>query len=137
MKFKTIKGYDKNVNIEKYRIKWDAPSLSKFQFGVKQFLQTYWYYHVCYEEMRVAGSRLSLDLFNLTKRCAVEIQGIQHLQYNKHFHSNSRQKYMSQVMRDMDKHKWCEINNIKLIEIYPQDLPLSKEFFKNKFDFIL
>jgi hypothetical protein len=131
MRFKTLSGKENFLNIEKRRIKWDAPSLSKFQFEVKQFLRKYWTGQVCYEEMRLVGTLLKFDFYNASKKIAVECSGPQHGAYNKFFHKGNKYNYLFQIKRDDKKWRWCEINNIKLIYIEPTDLPLTKKFFEN------
>ena len=86
MKLYDIKGRLVNKSVAKYRIKWDAECRSNFQFEVKQFFKTYWYGQICYEEFPVYGTRMKVDLINMTKRIAVEVQGAQHDQFNKFFH---------------------------------------------------
>lgn len=130
MRFKDLNGRLRFLNVEKRRIKWNAPSLSKFQYGIKQYLKSYWQYHIVYEEMPMVGTRLRLDLYNATKRIGVEVNGDQHNEYNKFFHSNNRINYLHQIRRDFKKSEWCRINNITLIDIYPDDLPLTKSFFE-------
>ena len=69
MKFKTLDGKDRTLrNAKSYIINWDGKSRSKFQFDVKQFLKKYWVGDVVFEELRVVGTRLSLDFFNATKK---------------------------------------------------------------------
>lgn len=130
MKFKTLSGKDKFLNVEKTRIKWNEPSLSKFQESVKNFLYPYWAYHVVYEEMPVAGTKMRMDFYNATKRIAIECDGKQHDKYNKFFHSGNRYNYFNQIKRDNLKYLWCVENGILLVNVEPQDLPLDKEFFK-------
>lgn len=132
MRFITPNGKIKVLrNIRKYEIDWDGKSLSKFQFEVKQFLKEYWVNHIVYEELPVVGTRMSIDLFNASKRIAVEVQGAFHSQYNKHFHNNNRFNFLNQIKRDVKKAEWCELNNIILVEIYPKDMPLTKELFNS------
>jgi hypothetical protein len=83
-----------------------------------------------YEEFPVAGTRMTLDIVNLTKRVALEIQGEQHSEFNPFFHNNSEINYWNQLHRDNEKRKWCEINNLRLVEIHPKDLPITKEFLE-------
>ena len=129
MKFKTLDGKEKSIkNIKSSIIKWDGKSRSKFQFEVKKFLQKYWSGDVVFEELKVVGTRLTLDFFNANKRVAVEVQGKQHFSYVKFFHG-SRVNYLAQLKRDVKKNDFCEINNIKLVEIYPEDI-LCKELFE-------
>ena len=86
MKFKTLDGKDRTVkNIKSCIIDWDGKSRSKFQFVVKKYLEKYWSGDVVFEELKVAGTRLSLDFFNANKRIAIEVQGQQHFKYVKFF----------------------------------------------------
>jgi hypothetical protein len=118
-------------NPKKYLIDWNKKSRSKFQFDVKQFLKKYWSGDVVFEELRIVGTRLSLDFFNATKKVAVEVQGSQHFSYVKFFHGN-RINYLNQIKRDYKKIEFCELNKIKFAEIYPKD-ELSKDLFE-RFD---
>ncbi len=135
MRLYNIKGRLVNKNVSKYRVNWDAECRSKFQFEVKQFFKTYWYGQVCYEEFPVYGTRMKVDLINMTKRIAVETQGAQHNEFNKFFHNNSRANYLRSIERDYSKMTWLENNNFKVLEIFDEDLPsLSKEYISEKFE---
>lgn len=131
MRFKTLFGATRTVKKAKnYLIDWDAPSRSKIQFRAKQFLKKYWKSHIVFEEFPVAGSKLSLDFYNANKKIAVEVQGKQHTKYVPFFHGKNKINYINQLKRDNDKLEFCEINEIKLIEIYDGDI-LSEDLFKN------
>ena len=73
---------------------------------------------------------MSLDFYNANKRIAIEVQGAQHTKYVKHFHKN-RYKFLDQLKRDQKKLDFCEINDIKLVEIYPNDT-VDQSFFENQ-----
>lgn len=121
MRFKTLSGSTAELkNARKYLVKWEAESRSKFQFSVKEFLFPYWRTDIVFEEFRIVGTRLSFDLYNANKKIAIEVQGAQHTKYVKFFHGN-RMKYLDQLKRDDKKFRFCEINEIKLVEIYPND----------------
>ena len=80
MIFKTLVGSTKRVKKPKnYMVKWDKPSRSKMQFGVKDFVRKYWFNDVVFEEFPIVGTRMSLDLYNANKNIAIEVQGAQHL----------------------------------------------------------
>ena len=129
MKFKTLDGKEKTLkNIKNCIIDWDGKSRSKFQFTVKQFLKTYWKGDVVFEELRIVGTRLSLDFYNANKKVAIEVQGQQHFKYIPFFH-NTRGSYLKQIKRDVKKNEFCDLNKIHLVEIYPND-SLSKELFE-------
>ena len=136
MEFKTISGSIKRVkNIRKRVIDWEAPSKSKRQREVKKFLKKYWRSQVVFEEFPVAGTRLSIDFYNANKKIAIEVQGSQHTKYNKFFHAGNRSNYLQQLKRDEMKFKFCELNEISLIEIYDSDT-IDLSLFK-KFDITL
>jgi hypothetical protein len=131
MKFETLFGGTRRVsNIKKHLIDWDRKSRSKFQFNVKKFLEPYWSRHVVFEEFPVVGTKMSLDFFNANKKVAIEVQGAQHTKYVKFFHGKYKNNYIAQLDRDNKKLKFCEINDIKLIEVYEKD-NLSESFFKD------
>jgi hypothetical protein len=121
MKFLDPLGKPRNLKgAKKYLIDWEAKSRSKFQNRVKDFLKDYWCNDIVFEEFRIVGTRLSLDFYNANKKVAVEVQGDQHVRFVKHFHKN-RLKYLDQLKRDQKKLDFCEINDIKLVEVYTTD----------------
>jgi len=135
VKLYDIKGKLINKSVTKYRIKWDGECRSNFQYEVKQFFKKFWYGQICYEEFPVYGTRMKVDLINMTKRIAVEVQGAQHEQFNKFFHNNSRANYLKSITRDHDKIVWLENNNFKILEIFDADLAsLSKKYIFDKFE---
>lgn len=115
MVFLTTRGFEKKVRAtHKYIINWEGKSLSKLQKEAKSIIYKYWHSDFVYEEFPVAGTRLTFDFYNASKKIAIEVDGKQHFQFNKHFHSNSRQKFLDQLRRDDVKERFCEINNITL-----------------------
>ena len=80
-----------------------------------------------YEEFKVIGTQLSLDFYNHNKKIAIEVQGAQHLKFVKHFHK-TRANFLRQIRRDDKKMDFCDLNDIQLLQIYPED-KLSEEFF--------
>jgi very-short-patch-repair endonuclease len=116
-------------NSTKYLIKWNGKCRSKIQERVKALIQPYWAADIVFEELRVIGTRLTIDFYNANKKIALEVDGNQHYKFNKFFHSNSRQKFLSQLQRDEDKEYFCEINNIKLVRILESD-KLSEDLLR-------
>lgn len=130
MQFETLAGRRKTVSVQRYLIDWNNDSLSKFQRRVKDFLHHYWKNHVVCEEFPVVGTRMRLDFYNVTRRIAIECDGEQHNQYNKHFHGGSLSVFQKQLERDDKKTEWCRINGITLARIYEEDVPnLSVQLF--------
>lgn len=137
MRLKTLSGKLKYKNCKKYLIDWDKKQKSGYQTQVKDFLSQFWSKDVVYSEFPVFGSKMTIDLFNATRMIGIEVQGEHHGQYIQFF-SKSRAGYLSQIKRDVSKQKWCEINEIKLLEIYPEDLKnLSHDFFVKQFGVFL
>ena len=129
MRFKTLMGATRTVNkAKKYLIDWDGKSRSKIQYSAKQFLKKYWSNHIVFEEFPVAGTRLSLDFYNANKKVAIEVQGRQHTKYVPFFHGKNKINYINQLRRDQDKLKFCELNDIQLVEIYDGDEVNEKLF---------
>ena len=131
MRFKTLMGATRTVKkAKKYLIDWDGKSRSKIQYSAKQFLKKYWSNHIVFEEFPVAGTRLSLDFYNANKKVAIEVQGRQHTKYVPFFHGKNKINYINQLKRDQDKLKFCELNDIQLVEIYDGD-EVSEKLFES------
>ena len=131
MRLLNIRGKLVSKNVSYYLIKWDKPSRSNFQFDVKQFLKKYWQNHIVYEEFPVYGTKLRVDILNATMRIAVEVNGVQHVEFSKFFHGY-KSNFFRSIQRDINKIQWLELNNFKIVEIEPTDMPLTVNYIKNK-----
>lgn len=128
MTFFDSKGRKKTLKSpSKYLIDWDGESLSKFQKATKDFLRPYWKFKMVFEELPVVGSRSRFDFYNATDRIAIEAQGAQHTEFVPFF-QKTRANFLSQFKRDREKQKFCDENNITLIEIHSPS-ELTEEFF--------
>ena len=129
------------VTLDQYLIDWDR-AVSKPQKAVKDFLYPYWKHHrgVC-EEFRIPGSKLRIDIINFQKNppIAIEVSPVAtHRQYNAHFHRKSRLNFLATVNRDLDKHKWCDANDITFVEVYDDDIDnLSPQWFLERYNVTL
>lgn len=133
MRFLDVYGRLRFRNIESCRVRWDKFRASKPQFKVKKFLKKFWENDVVYEEMPVYGSRLRVDIVNVTRKIAVEVHGEQHENFNPFFH-RTRSEYFKSFQRDEIKAQWLERNGFTLIIIYEKEADnLSIEFFQKKF----
>lgn len=130
MNFLKNNGQKVQKCVVKYLIKWKSKSRSRYQESVKFSLYPFWKRHVVYEEFPVVGTKMTLDIVNLTVGIAVEVQGEQHNEYNKFFHKGSKVNFYNQLDRDLEKRAWCELNKLTLIEIFPHDLPLTESKMK-------
>jgi hypothetical protein len=134
MRLFNVRGKLVYKNVKPYLIDWDASCRSKIQKKVQDFFRQYWSKHLVYSEFPVYGSLMKVDLLNATKKIAVETQGVQHNEFNSHFHKN-RMNYFFSIKRDVKKAEWLEKNGFKLIEIEEKDIPLlSPEYIRDKFE---
>lgn len=130
MIFLTKAGKEQKIkNSTRYLIDWRKKCRSKIQKRVKDLLHSYWDADVVFEEFPVAGTRMTFDFYNANKKIALEVDGNQHYKFNKFFHSNSRQNFLSQLQRDEYKEYFCEINQIRLVRIVESDT-LNEELLK-------
>lgn len=128
-----IRGRRTHKKISQYRIDWDGPSKSKIQYKCKQILKPYWCGHAVYEEFPVYGTRQKVDFINFTLHLAIEVNGLQHDKYVPHFHGN-KQGFIKSLRSDREKAEWLEMNEIKLLELYEEDIKkLSPEYIKETF----
>ena len=138
MRLLNINGKPQKKNVSKYLINWNKKSRSKVQFKTKKFLEPFWRGQIVYEEFPVYGSRMTVDILNATKKLAIEVQGKQHGEFNKFFHSNSRLKYLEGIKRDIKKAEWLENNGFILLEIEEDEVDsLSVKFFMDKFGILI
>ena len=115
----------------RYRIDWSRPAPSKGAQEVKNFLRDSAFVFSWYEEYRIPRTRLRIDFLCPELQIAIEFQGEQHNNYVKHMHG-SKNGYLNSINRDRKKSEILEYNEIRLIEIYKEDLPLTKKWFREK-----
>jgi hypothetical protein len=141
MKFKKL-GSNKTVdiNISKYLIRAQKlKNASKPEQTVWDFLYPYWKNQVVLCQFMIPGSRMRLDLFNVTKGVCIEISPeATHGKFNKFFHGTPQTGYLASIKRDMDKLQWIEDNGFKYVELDDECINnLSKKMFEEKFGIIL
>jgi hypothetical protein len=119
MKFYDLSGreYAKEINYRKHtRMGARASRLSDALFEkISQVLPGYG----ILEEFPTVGLSpvLSLDFLIMSGiRIAFEADGRQHSEFIPHFHG-TRANFAKQKINDLNKDKWCDANNIKLIRV--------------------
>ena len=80
-------------------------------------------YDIICEEVSIPGIKteinyktLILDFYIHFYRLAIEVQGSQHYKFNKFFYHNKLEFFRAQKLDNL-KRKWCQINNIRLVEL--------------------
>lgn len=134
MKWKKLNGSLVDISIAKYKIDFEGEQGSLFSEEVLDFLYPYWKNDIVLCELPVIGTRMRFDYVNISKRIICETDGFQHTQYSPHFHGGSRSKYLAQIKRDLFKDQIATNNNFIMVRIKPDDLPLTKEWFKKTYD---
>jgi very-short-patch-repair endonuclease len=132
MRWITAKGNTRPLSEKKYSIKWDSESLSLFQFNVKQFFKKYWIEDIVGEEVLIPQTRLRVDIVNFSKKIAVEVNGLFHVEYTPYF-QNSVEDFERQVYRDVLKEYLLEKNGFEVIEIYEKNMPLKEKWVEKVF----
>lgn len=121
-----VKKFNSNKEVSlstrKYAIDWENDGNSSLERQFRDLIYPYWRNYIVLFQLTVPGSLLKLDFLNCNKRLAIEIDGPQHDKFNKFFHNNSRITWANHMKRDLDKYKWCEENNIKVIQLIKEDL---------------
>lgn len=71
---------------------------------------------ICEEVLLPGSGRLRLDFYLPRNGIAIEVNGIQHYKQVGKFHAN-KSAFIDGQRRDADKRRWCQINNVRLVEL--------------------
>jgi len=84
-------------------------------------------YYKIWEEYYVLfrGNKLFVDFYLPELLVAIEVQGIQHDKFVRHFHGDAS-GYKASKYRDSLKKDWAYEHRVRLVEIRESDMPLSK-----------
>ncbi len=77
------------------------------------------------EYVNYKGTRLFFDFYLPSLYVYVEVQGIQHTEFSKHFH-NSAAAFRAQKKREDLKKEWLELNDHTLICINYDEVPITQ-----------
>ena len=126
-----VKGLDDKEYTWNYRKASKAnANRSKLHLKVKETIRELFPFETICEEVTLPGvgkTKLYADFYLPGKRMMIEADGRQHTEFVPHFHKN-KAEFLKAVKRDKDKKKWCELNDIKLINLdYNESIDLWKE----------
>ena len=76
------------------------------------------------EYVSYKGQRLFFDFYLPTLNVYVEVQGIQHTEFNKHFHQSAA-SFRAAKKRDRLKEEWCQDNGFTLVQINYDEVPID------------
>lgn len=89
---------------------------SKLHNETRELLVELFPTHQILEEVPLPSTKLKLDFFLPQLRIAIECQGEQHSTHTPFFHGE-KLGFLHAKKNDRMKREWCELNNIKLVEI--------------------
>lgn len=135
LQYKTLDDKKYWITLENYTAKPFKKVASDFQlswkkFFIRNFPKDFWAEEFLVKP--VFGHNYRLDLFNFTKKFAVECHGDQHVKVSDHFHGGSQEKFFESLIKDREKELWCEHNGIELITVYTST-PFDLEFLIKKY----
>lgn len=78
------------------------------------------------EYLSYKGQRLFFDFYLPSLNLYIEVQGIQHTEFNKHFHVDAA-AFRAAKKRDALKVEWCALNDATLVRINHDEIPISSE----------
>jgi hypothetical protein len=66
-------------------------------------------------------------------RLLIEVQGVQHEEFSRHFHGTA-EEFKAAKKRDRLKAEWCELNDLTLVCINHNEIPITKEDLLRKIE---
>lgn len=70
------------------------------------------------------GQKLFFDFHLPNLNIVVEVQGIQHTEFNPHFHGTA-ENFKASRRRDRMKTEWCDINDMTLVCVNYKEIPIG------------
>lgn len=113
MKVLGLNGKTYNLKL----IRKEFKQRSKGHIEVRVIIAELFPLHLWYEEVGLPGSGgLKSDFYIPELNLMIEVQGRQHNEYVQFFHKN-KMGFLNSKKRDLNKVKWCELNNIRLVKL--------------------
>jgi hypothetical protein len=123
-----------NVNIFNYKLDFNDITGSKPEVAVKTFLKPFWSKDLVLDEFVIPGSRLRVDILNISKKVAIEVSPASTHSFNKFFHGNIA-VFAQRLKKEISKEQWCIKHGFQYIELGDEELAnLTKKMFKEKFE---
>jgi very-short-patch-repair endonuclease len=79
------------------------------------------------------GQRLFFDFHLPALNLLIEVQGVQHTEFSKHFHRTA-DVFKALKKRDRLKVEWCDLNDTALVRINHDEIPITKEDLLRKIE---
>lgn len=85
------------------------------------------------EYVSYKGIRLFFDFYLPSLNIYIEVQGIQHTKFNKHFHGSAA-AFRAQKKRDRLKQEWCDLHDYTLVTVNYDEIPIEVVDLLNKIE---
>ncbi len=135
MKVVGLNGREYNLDLKKYSS--PRSRCSMYHRIARNLLSEIFSGYNIYEEVKLPGSRdpskksvLYLDFLIPNSKIGIEVHGEQHFKFVPFFHK-SKLEFLQAQARDRAKAQWCELNDLKLIELRWDD---SVDHWRNKIE---
>lgn len=117
MKVQGLDGKTYVMNLQNKRVfgSYTRPR-STYHIKAKNLLTNIFPYDNILEEVALPGTRLSIDFFLPQRKLMIEVQGSQHMYFNKLFHGEI-DGFINSLKRDSIKKQWCELNKLIFVEL--------------------
>jgi len=112
-----LSGKEIKINLKKYLTSRSNYCKSKFQEKIREELFDKYPLENIFEEVYIKGEGFFLDFLIPSLGLVFEVNGRQHINHVKFFHKTKIEFHKQQEV-DKKKKEFCELNNLKLIEIY-------------------
>lgn len=119
MEVRLLNGGTTKLRLSNKRLRIRGKSKSQFQYDIGQQLMEQYPHDMIFEEVIIPGDGFVLDFFIPSLNLVIECHGRQHTEHVKHFHK-TRREFHNQQDTDQKKRNWCELNGLRLIEIYDE-----------------
>lgn len=124
MKFQGLNNRTYTINLNDYIIRPDnTTKKSSLHIKARDLIRATYKSYSVLEELKLPGtvcpskkSALYLDFFLPNLMLGVEVHGPQHYTYTPYFHK-SKLGWLQSLKRDEVKREWCELNEIRLVEL--------------------
>ncbi len=123
MRVKDLNGKETHWNITGHVVNVDSRARSSLHLRARQLLKSRYPTATITEEVPIKirpSETLYLDFFLPLQKLCIEVHGEQHYKFSSHYHGTVA-AFAASKKRDAAKKEWCEINNIRYVELSYKD----------------
>jgi hypothetical protein len=112
-----LRGREVSWNLKGYEVRRDDDTpVSSLHLRAREVIRDAYPTDRILEEVEIPGTRMRADFFVPSRWTMFEVQGSQHFEHSAHLHG-SYGGFVEARRRDRRKVRFCELNDITLIEL--------------------